>query len=65
MQLTVNGETIHTESKTIAELLGELEIAQKTMAAAVNMEIVKKDTWQEARLKDGDKIEFLQFVGGG
>lgn len=65
MQIIVNGETIQTDSTTIAQLLNELGIIQKTMAAAINMEIVKKEKWNEATIKEGDKIEFLQFVGGG
>ncbi len=65
MQIIVNGETIQTDSTTIAQLLNELGIIQKTMAAAINMEIVKKEKWNESTIKEGDKIEFLQFVGGG
>lgn len=65
MQIIVNGETMQTDSTTIAQLLNELGIIQKTMAAAINMEIVKKEKWNEATIKEGDKIEFLQFVGGG
>jgi sulfur carrier protein len=35
------------------------------MASAVNMDIVKKDNWDKYILKNNDKIELLQFVGGG
>jgi sulfur carrier protein len=35
------------------------------MAAAVNMDIVKQDKWDIYQLKDGDKLELLDFVGGG
>ena len=35
------------------------------MAAAVNMNIVKKDEWSSFIPKNDDKIELLQFVGGG
>jgi sulfur carrier protein len=35
------------------------------MASAVNMEIVKKENWNNFIPKDNDKIELLQFVGGG
>jgi sulfur carrier protein len=65
MQIVVNGDTIQTEAKTIEALLKELNIFQKTMAAAINMEIVKKENWKTAAIKEGDRIEFLQFVGGG
>ncbi len=66
MQITVNGQkkTISDEM-TIKDLLIQLKIEQKTMASAVNMEVVKKEQWQNYRLKEGDKVEFLHFVGGG
>jgi sulfur carrier protein len=35
------------------------------MAAAVNMEIVKKENWDVFKPKEDDKIELLHFVGGG
>jgi sulfur carrier protein len=35
------------------------------MAAAVNMDIVKQDSWSAYYLKNGDKLELLDFVGGG
>jgi len=37
----------------------------KVMAAAVNMQIVKQDMWDKFSLNDGDKLELLDFVGGG
>jgi hypothetical protein len=29
------------------------------------MEVIKKEQWDTWKLKDGDKVEFLEFVGGG
>ncbi len=66
MKITVNGQNkIVSDEMTIKDLLTQLGIEQKTMASAVNMEVVKKEQWQNHRLKDGDKVEFLHFVGGG
>ena len=66
MNLIINGETkIFEESKTLQYIIRSLEIEDKVMAAAVNMEIVKKDQWAQFTPKDNDKIELLQFVGGG
>ncbi len=65
MKLTINGEIQQTISKTIQELLLELGIEDKVMAAAVNMNVVKKDIWDSFQLNENDRVEFLQFVGGG
>ena len=65
MKLIINGEMKQTSSKTIEALLLELGIEDKVMAAAVNMNVVKKDVWDSFPLNENDRVEFLQFVGGG
>ncbi|MEA3369933.1 MAG: sulfur carrier protein ThiS [Campylobacterota bacterium] len=66
MNIIVNGESRDfKESITLSGLLSELALDGKVMAAAVNMDIVKQDSWDTHRLKDGDKLELLDFVGGG
>lgn len=65
MKLIVNGEERTTTTTTVLELLQELGIEEKVMAAAVNMQVVKKENWAEHQLNEEDKVEFLHFVGGG
>lgn len=65
MTLTLNGEKRITVSKTVYELLQELDIMEQTMAVAINMEVVKKENWEKHELQNEDKVELLKFVGGG
>ncbi len=66
MKLIINGETKNIEdNSTLQKIIRDLEIEDKVMAAAINMDIVKKDDWSNFMPKDGDKLELLQFVGGG
>ena len=66
MRLLVNGNYLEVdENITIKELLNNLKVENKAMAVAVNLEVVKKQNWDKFILKDNDKIEILQFVGGG
>jgi sulfur carrier protein len=66
MTLIVNGETREFEdNNTLQQIIEQLQIQDKVMAAAVNMEVVKKDDWVNFIPKDEDKLELLQFVGGG
>jgi len=66
MKLIINGEEREFEdSFSIEQILDKLQIKDKAMAVAVNMEIVKKDKWDSFIPKENDKIEILQFVGGG
>lgn len=66
MEIMLNGKTqdVKTESSLLS-LLEDLGILSKAMAIAVNMQIVKKDRWAEHKLKEGDEVEILDFVGGG
>ena len=66
MIVIVNGESREfKDGSTLGDILKELNIEDKVMAAAVNMQIVKKDNWKNYEVKDGDKLELLDFVGGG
>ena len=65
MKLIVNGKEKNTKSQTIQILLDELGIGDKIMAVAVNMNVVKKEDWSTFKFNENDKVEFLQFVGGG
>lgn len=62
----VNGESREcAERITLEQLITQLNIKVKVMAAAVNMEVVKIEEWESHILKDQDKVELLHFVGGG
>jgi len=66
MKVIINGQSKDFEANiTLDNLLKKLSLDGKVMAAAVNMEIVKQDSWNNYRLSDGDKLELLDFVGGG
>jgi sulfur carrier protein len=66
MKLTINGEVREfNNNETLQNVLKELSLDGKVMAAAVNMEIIKQDAWDKYKLNDGDKLELLDFVGGG
>ncbi|OQX74126.1 MAG: thiamine biosynthesis protein ThiS [Campylobacteraceae bacterium 4484_4] len=66
MKIKIHGEEREIAPDTsILALLKELSIEEKTMAAAVNMEVVKKEEWDRYILSEDDKVEFLHFVGGG
>ena len=66
MKIIINGEIKEVnKGTTLDELLVKLNLTGKVMAAAVNMDIVKQDNWKDYKLKDSDKLELLDFVGGG
>jgi len=66
MNLIINGEKKEFDNDlTLLDVLNALSLEDKVMAAAVNMEIIKQDVWSDYKLCNEDKLELLDFVGGG
>jgi sulfur carrier protein len=66
MKLTINGETVeNVKAGTISELLEELKITSERVAVEVNLSVIKRAEHETFRLKDGDSVEIVNFVGGG
>ena len=66
MNIIVNGEEMRIEPPaSIAGLLETLALEPKKIAVERNLEIVPKSLYEDTPLADGDRIEIVQFVGGG
>ena len=66
MKLQVNGETrAVNEEISLAELLEQSELAPQRVAVEVNRELVRRADYSDTRLREGDRIEIVTFVGGG
>ena len=65
MRITVNGEARDTQARTLADLIEELGLDGRKVASERNLEIVPRALRPEALLAEGDRIELVQFVGGG
>ena len=66
MRLTVNGEERTFEAiSDVAGLIRLLGLDPRKVAIERNLEIVPRSTFADARLSDGDRLEIVQFVGGG
>ena len=66
MNLIINGENLEFENgKNIDEILAILGVESKIFAVVVNAKLVKKEDYKNTIPHNGDKIEMLQFMGGG
>ena len=65
MKLKVNGEQYETKQEILAHLLKELGIIPERVAVEVNLSIIKRASLENYKLKDGDNVEIVHFVGGG
>ena len=66
MQIVINGENLDFEEElSLADLVEKLELASERVAIELNFQVVRKKEWAETKLKDGDNLEVIHFVGGG
>ena len=66
MRLTINGEEQSFEGGLdLARLVGALGLDPRKVAVERNLEIVPRSTYARVLLSDGDRLEIVQFVGGG
>lgn len=65
MHIQVNGETRTVAATTILGLVEELGLDARKVAVERNLEIVPRSLHAATTLAEGDRIELVQFVGGG
>jgi thiamine biosynthesis protein ThiS len=64
--ITLNGERFELEAPlSIDALLAKLEIDPRRVAVEHNLSILKRQRFGEVIVGDGDRIEIVNFVGGG
>ena len=54
-----------TEGTTLAGLIQFLDIRPETVVSEVNLKIIQTSERPGTLLSEGDRIELIQFVGGG
>ncbi len=62
----LNGESHEVANgTTVASLIDELGMRPELLAVERNRDIVPKAAYGEEKLRDGDVVEIVTFVGGG
>ena len=65
-KIQLNGDPYEISDGTnLNELLNELKIQKNKVAIEVNGEIVEKNKYPNLILNKDDKVEIVQFIGGG
>jgi sulfur carrier protein len=66
IEIVVNGERRTAPAGLdLAGLLAHLNIDNSRVAVELNREIVRKPDWNRTTIRSGDRLEIVQFVGGG
>jgi len=66
VEITLNGERFELDQPlSVTDLLARLDIDPRRVAIEHNLMIIRRRTFPEVILKDGDTVEIVNFVGGG
>jgi thiamine biosynthesis protein ThiS len=64
--LEINGETRTMPAvSNVRELLEQLGIPQTRVAVELNRKIIRRVEWEDTPISNLDRVEIVQFVGGG
>jgi sulfur carrier protein len=64
--IQVNGESQQTPAgTTVTALLAQLGLNAGRVAVEHNLKILPKSRWDQTQIAPGDRLEIVQFVGGG
>ena len=66
MTITLNGDAREIAGPlTVTELLSQLEIDARRVAVEHNLVVLKRTSFDQAVVREGDQVEIVNFVGGG
>jgi len=66
LKLSINGEwRDFPAALSLEDLFRTLGLRKETVVAEVNLNVVQASQHGETLLKEGDRVELIQFVGGG
>jgi len=66
LRVLINGEIRDvSENINLAELIKFLQLAPERVAIELNRSVVRRNEWAQTALTEDDRIEIVQFVGGG
>ncbi|ELP8731805.1 sulfur carrier protein ThiS [Staphylococcus pseudintermedius] len=66
MEVFVNGEQQQfEEGTTVQDILDHFGIEAKRMTVERNAAVVKRSAWATTEVQQDDRLELLEFVGGG
>ena len=66
MKIIVNGKDEMVEvGATVAGLIASKGMNPDTVIVEYNLDLIRKESWNDIVLNENDRLEILRFVGGG
>jgi sulfur carrier protein len=66
IEIIVNGDSYQiSDESTVIDLVRELKLIPERVAIELNRSILARAVWAQTKLRAGDRLEIVHFVGGG
>ena len=65
MQVKINGKLEEVQGATVLDLLKAKNIDPHMVAVELNSAMLERDRLATTPVRDGDRLEFLFYMGGG
>ncbi len=66
VQITLNGEPYELDQPlSVDDLLARLDLDPRRVAIEYNLSIIRRPVWPQTIVQEGDRLEIVNFVGGG
>ena len=66
MKFELNGEPQDAPAPlTVQALLERFELRNRRVAVAINTRVIPRSRFDQAEVRDGDRVEVIRAVGGG
>ncbi|MFJ4394917.1 sulfur carrier protein ThiS [Pseudomonas sp. NPDC089396] len=66
MEVEINGVAQRLPADIdLAQLLVRLKLQERRLAIEYNLEVVPRSEYAQVRLKQGDRVEIVNAIGGG
>lgn len=66
MEIVLNGAPHPiAENVNVQDLIASLDLVNKSLAVAINREVVPRHLWSQRLLQPTDKVDIVRAIGGG
>ena len=66
MEIELNGAPHPVaENLNVQDLVASLDLENKSLAVAINREVVPRSKWVERVLQPSDRVDIVKAIGGG
>lgn len=66
MEILLNGKShVLENSSTLEQIIKQFAKNNKHIIAELNGSIIRSQSWQNTKVKNGDALELVSIVGGG